>query len=265
MNENQFKEDSSQVVLFLVAFSTFVAGLSAFYLYAGAAGFLFKPKQPTPETTTTLIAQPAPPPVSQPSFTFSTPEYQAGKAWQQVVCGNCIWDKDFGLCELLRGEYVNYIYRYSVKIPAELQARREAAPAPNHGFVARIPAALSALIYVDGSYDAAFFNSTEKAASQALNYLTEEYGESVVLLERKNTRLGERRAMRYMAQYTDSSTGVTMIEDTVVALRKESSDEDECGILYSVTLRTPISNQRENSATFEKILKSWRELELDDD
>jgi len=47
----------SQVMLLLVAFSTFVAGLLVFDLYAEAAGFLFKPNHPTPETTKTLNAR----------------------------------------------------------------------------------------------------------------------------------------------------------------------------------------------------------------
>jgi hypothetical protein len=253
-----------RVLLLFVAFSTFAVGLSAFYLYTEAAGFLFKPKQPTSETTTTLMTRPAPPPVSQRSFTFSTPEsYRAWKATQQAACRNCVEDKDFGLCELLDGEYVNDIYRYTLRIPPEVEAMRSPAPAPNHGFVARVLAGSNAVIYVDGSYDASFLNSTRKAASEELRYLREEYGESAVLLEWKNTRLGKRAAIRYRAQYTDTSTGVTMIEEAVIALRKDSSHEDEVGIIYSLTLRTPVFSHKENSAVFEKILKSWRELEMD--
>ena len=254
-----------RVMLLLVAFSTFVAGLSVFYFYAEAAGFLFKPNQPTPETTKTLSTRLAPPPVFPPPFTFSTPEYQAAQAQQQVVCERCIRDKEFGLVEYLDGEYANYVYLYSTTIPEEVEAMRAAPPAPNHGFVARILNDPNALIYVDGSYDAALFNSTPEAANLELDSLIEESPGGIVILERKSTRLGTRAATSYTAQYTDSSTGITMIEEAVVALRKDSPGEDTIGIIYSVKLRTPIYNQKKNRAAFEKILRSWREIEMGDD
>lgn len=253
-----FRKTVRKVVLLLVAFSTFIVGLAAFYVYAEAAAFLFKPKRPTSETTQTLsTARAAAPPVSQPAF-----EYRAENSWQPA-CEGCVQDKDFGLCELLDGEYINGEYLYMVTIPSEVQAMRAPAPAPNHGFVARILADYDSVIYVDGSYDASFLNSTGKAASQELNYLKEEFGESVVLLERKKARLGRRAALRYTAQYTDRSTGVTMIEDAVVMLKKDSSDEDEVGIIYSVKLRTPIYNHKDNYRVFEQILRSWREFEIE--
>ncbi|MBD0370143.1 MAG: hypothetical protein ICV60_04860 [Pyrinomonadaceae bacterium] len=255
-----FRKTVRKVVLLLVAFSTFIVGLTAFYFYAEAAAFLFMPKQPTPETT--LSAQAAAPPISQPPFTFSTPEYRAKNSWEPA-CENCVQDKDFGLCELLDGEYTNDEYLYAVTIPAEVQAMRAPAPAPNHGFVARILSDYNAVIYVDGSYDSAFLDSTTKAATAELNYLREEYGESVVLLERKSLRLGKRAALRYRAQYTDKSTGETMIEDAVVTLRKDNSYEDEVGIIYSIKLRSSIYTHKDDYRVFEQMLKNWRELEMD--
>src|ERR1051325_262159 len=101
-----------RLMLLLVSCSTFIVGSAAFYVYAKAAAFLFTPKQTTPETTQTLNYRTAAfAPVYKPGFTFSTPEYQAGKVSgkpQESVCDNCVQDKDFGLCEILDGEYFNY-------------------------------------------------------------------------------------------------------------------------------------------------------------
>ena len=262
----RWRKTVRRMMLLLVACSAFIVGSAAFHFYAKAAALLFTPKQTTPETTHTLMPRAAAfAPVYKPPFTFSTPEYQSGKV-RQSGCDNCIRDKDCGICEILEGEYVNNTYMYMVTIPEEVQAMDTPPPAPAHGFMARVLADHDALIYVDGSYDAAFLNSAERGASEAISYLKEEYGQSVVVLERKRSALpGKRPAIRYKAQYTDNSTGVTMIEEAVVALRKDSSDEEEFGIIYTVTLRTPAYSQKQNHALFEKILKSWRELETDED
>jgi hypothetical protein len=252
------------LLLLLIACSTFMVGSAAFHFYAAASAFLFTPKQTTPETTQTLMTRAAPPPIYQPAFTFSMSEYEPVK-FRQPVCDNCVQDKDCGLCMLLSGEYVNHSYMYSLKIPAEVQAMETPPPAPAHGFMARVLADQEALIYVDGSYDSAFLNSTDKAVSEEINYLKEDYGESVVVLERESARLGKRPATRYRVQYTNNSTGLTMIAEGIIALRKYSLDEDELGIIYTATLRTPIYSQKQSHELFEKILKSWRELETDDD
>ncbi len=255
------------VMLFVVALSTFIMGVSAFNFYAGAVAVLFQPNQSVLETTQILTSQAAAPFIVEFAPTpvppqMSTMQSQTADT-EQESCDNCIQDKDFGLCELVSGEYINYQYGYSLKIPEEMQAMQSPPPAPNHGFVARLRVDADAVIYVDGSYNSTELNSLDEAADENIKYLKEEHGESVVLLKRYAMRLGKSTAIRYVAQFTDSQTGATMIEDEVVSLRKYSSDDDEFGIIYSVSLRSPIYSYEASKPTFEKVLKRWRELELD--
>lgn len=261
----RFGKTVRRMMMLFIAFSTFVVGVAAFYLCADAAAFLFQPKQPTPETTQSLTSQ-----ATTPLVLETTPMQPYVKdVWSPADipedCENCIHDEMFGLSVPINGEYINDNYRYMLKIPEEIQALKSPPPAPNHGFAARLLADDKAFIYVDGSYDAAFLNSTSKATEQAINYLRERYGASVVVLKWRGMRLGKSPAIRYLAQYTDNSTGVTMVEDAIVSLRTFSVHEDRLGIIYSITLQTPIYSYQANKAVLEKILKRWRELELEID
>jgi hypothetical protein len=79
-----------RMLLLFIACSTFIVGLTAFYFYAEAATFLFKPKQPTPETTQSLTPEAATPPVfpSAPLIA-STTQYRTTNS-DEPVCANCI-------------------------------------------------------------------------------------------------------------------------------------------------------------------------------
>lgn len=256
------------LMLLVVALSTFIMGVSAFYFYALAAALLFQPNQSVLETTQTLTPQAAAPfivesvPRNTPAQTIDA-QYQTADDAEQESCENCIQDKDFGLCELVSGEYINYQYGYRVEITEEMQAMMSPPPAPNHGFVARLTSDADAVIYVDGSYNSAGLSSVAEAADDKVKYRKETYGESVVLLKRRAIRLGRSAAIRYVVQYTDGRTGTTMISDEVASLRKGSSDEFGDGIIYSVSLRSPIYSYEASKVTFEKLLKSWRELEIE--
>lgn len=63
-----------RMMLPLIAFHTFITGVSVFHLYAGAAAFLFQPKQPANETTQSLTPQSA---VPTPPTTQSQPPQAA--------------------------------------------------------------------------------------------------------------------------------------------------------------------------------------------
>jgi hypothetical protein len=252
------------VTLLFLACLAFVVGLSTFYVYAETAAFLFKPKQPT-ETTQSLTPQAATLPTFQFAYApaFPTPQpQQPDYSSNNYPCENCTEDEDFGLCEVISGQYINDNYGYMLTIPDEIRAMQSPPPAPNHGFVARIKSDPQATIYVDGSYDTGTANTLSKATDREINYLSAEHGAGFVLLKRRLTRLGKRTAARFTVQYTDVSTGVTMIEDTVIALKIDSPAEDAIGIVYTLTLRTPIFGYEANRQTFEKILKRWTELDV---
>ena len=246
--------------MLFVAFFTFIVGLTAFYFYAEAASFLFTPKQPTPETTQTLSTQLAATPVLQPSFTVSTPEYQTTNSGQSS-CTNCIQDDLCGLCEPLTGEYENYAYNSAITIPGELLAMRAPSPANDYGFIARLRSDSQATIEVEGNFNDEGWNSLNEAVNAHIEYLKASAND-VVVLKRNAARLGKRAAIRYVVQYTSVSTGLSMIEDKTIALRKDST-EKEYWAVYAISLRTNASRYEANIATLEKVLKRWKETQTE--
>jgi hypothetical protein len=252
-----------RVMPLVVALAAFIVGVCAFYFYAAAAAFLFQPHQSTPETIQTLttraaappvfmLAPPAPPPPTTPSPTRTT--YQS-----QPVCENCIQDESCGLCERVTGEYMNSAYDYTLTIPDELRALRAPAEAKDYGFVARLAADPEALIEVEGTFNEELWKSVNEAVNAHIEYLKSS-ATDVVVRKRGVARLGKRGAVRYVVQYTNISTGVSMIEDKVIALRKDGEEAKEWWKVYAVSLQTPASRYERNIAALEKVLGRWREM-----
>jgi hypothetical protein len=247
-----------RMVMLLVAISTFIVGFLAFYFYAEAASFLFKSKQSTPETTPTLTTQMAAPSILPRSFAFSTPEYQAASS-EQPACPNCIQDELCGLCEPLTGEYENYDYSFALTIPGELLAMKAPAPAKDYGFIARLSSDSQATIEVEGSANEVSWGSLNEAANAHIDYLKAS-AKDVTVLKRNPARLGKRPAIRYVVQYTNISTGLLMIEDKTIAIRKDV-EEKQYWVIYAVSLETPALRYSGNIAALEKVLRLWKETE----
>lgn len=252
----RFGKTVSRLILLLLAFSTFVVGLTAFYFYAEAAAFLFKPKQPTPETTQKLTSTwDAAPPVSLPSPTFSEQTTDTS----QPACKNCVQDDICGLCEPVTGEYENYTYNYAMTIPDELRALKPPSPALEYGFIAGLPSEPGATIEVEGKFNDDNWNSLNEAVNAHIEYL-KAGAKDVTVLKRVAARLGKRSAIRYVVRYASLSTGVYMIEDKTIALRKENRPRAYWAI-YSVSMRTPETRYERHIDTLERVLKRWKETE----
>jgi hypothetical protein len=247
-----------RTAMLLVACSTFIVGFLAFYFYAEAASFLFKPKQPTPETTPTLTTQLAAPSILPVPIAPSTPEYQA-KNSEQPACPNCIQDDLCGLCEPLTGEYENYNFSFALTIPEELTAMRAPDPVHDYGFIARLGSDSQATIEVEGSANESAWGTLNEAVNAHIEYLKAS-AKDVSVLKRSPARLGKRPAIRYVVQYTNVSTGLLMIEDKTIAIRK-GGEEKEYWAIYAVSLQTPALRYDRNIAALEKVLKRWKELE----
>lgn len=248
------------MVMLLVAFSTFIVGFLAFYFYAEAASFLFTPKQPTPETTPTLTTRMAAPSLLPPPLTPYMPENQTTSS-DQPACPSCIQDELCGLCEPLTGEYENYEYSFALTIPGELLAMKAPAPAKDYGFIARLSSDSQATIEVEGSANEVSWGSVNEAANAHIDYLKAS-AKDVTVLKRNPARLGKRQAIRYVVQYTNVSTGLLMIEDKTIAIRKDG-DEKQYWVVYAVSLQTPAPRYSGNIAALEKVLRLWKEMETD--
>jgi hypothetical protein len=164
-----------------------------------------------------------------------------------------------GLCEPLTGEYENYSYRYALTIPGQLLAMKAPAPANDYGFAARLWSDSQATIEVEGNVNNAAWNSLNEAVNAHIEYL-KAGAKDVVVLKRNVARLGKRSAIRYVIQYTSISTGLSMIEDKTIALRKDEV-EKEYWTVYAVSLRTHATRYELNISVLEKVLRRWKELE----
>lgn len=160
---------------------------------------------------------------------------------------------------VFRGTYVNYVYGYSVEIPAGMVGIGATPPAPQHGFgidldrprsIAwmSVPGLAKSYLYVDGSYDSLEWGRPEAAAAAHLRYLRGEKTDLRVL-SRTTTSLGGLRAVRVVAGYEEG--GVEMVSDEVVAVGGEA------GAVYTLSLSTPQLTYETHRPVLEALIKGW--------
>src|SRR5947209_17398721 len=85
---------------------------------------------------------------------------------------------------VVKGRYSNYDYAYSVRIPAGLTGFRAAAPAPNHGFGIELSEQPKSSIWVDASYNAAFWKNFDEAIQAHIRYINDGGGKRNVNAKR---------------------------------------------------------------------------------
>lgn len=158
------------------------------------------------------------------------------------------------------GVYENYVYGYSVRLPAGVVASGSAPPAPDHGFGIDLgdpgstawngrPDFPPSYLYVDGSYNSYDWERLDDAVESRLEFLREK-GRGVRVLSRAETRLGGLRALRVVARYERG--GVEMMSDEVVAFGEEASP------VYTLSLTTPRSKYERDRPVLEALMEGWR-------
>ena len=255
----RIRKTARRTVLLLLAFFTFIVGIAAFYVYAEAAAFLFQPKQSAVETTQLLTPKAAAPPTFSSATVASAPQ-----SWTpDDTCDNCVQDEECGWCEPVTGQYENYQYAYVLTVPDELRALKPPKPASDDGFIARLESDQESIIEVEGNYNDAEWRSLNEAVNAHIEYL-KAGSKEVVVLKRNPARLGKRNGIRFVVQYTSIATGLSMIEDKTIALKKdETEDNKQWWTIYAVSLRTPASRYERNINALEKVLRRWKEMESD--
>jgi hypothetical protein len=162
-----------------------------------------------------------------------------------------------------KGHYENYVYGYSVGIPAGMVGLGSPPPAPQHGFGIdldnpgstswfRGPEFPKSYIYVDGSYNSLEWKRLDAAVNSHLSFLREK-GRDVRVQVREERLLGGLPAVRVMAHYEQE--GVGMVSDEVVAFRREEGGE--ASVVYTLSLSTPQSKYERDRPVLEALLKSW--------
>jgi hypothetical protein len=163
-----------------------------------------------------------------------------------------------------KGEYENYAYGYSVRIPAGMVGLGPPPPAPQHGFGIDLDHPRStgwvrgsefpeSYVYVDGSYNSMEYGGLDAAVNSHLSFLREK-GRDGRVQSREKTRLGGLPAARVVARYVEG--GVEMVSDEVVAFRVE--DDGELSVFYTLGLSTPGSKYERDRPVLEELMRGWR-------
>ena len=194
--------------------------------------------------------------IRKPSPTPSTTPEVAKELSQKDLAQLAI---DSGEKEV-KGLYSNYEYGFSVKIPDGLIGIRNPSPYPQHGFSIPLSNQPEAQISVDGSFNAAMYASLSEAAENDLKYLRDDSGE-VELLSRESVKLQNLNAMRISAKYRNKTNSTMMIQDLIIAIRKNRTP-DEPEVIYTLRLRTPESRYDADKDILTKLVSSWRLMPL---
>jgi hypothetical protein len=214
----------------------------AFACGAGLAHTLRR--EPPPAAATARLAVPA-------RAEVSMRDTAAGAGEEE---GSPVFDK---------GVYENYVYGYSVRIPAGVVGLGSPPPAPQHGFGIDLDHPRStgwargdefprSYLYVDGSYNSMEYGRLEDAINSHQNFLREKW-RGVRVMSRAETRLGGLPASRVLTRYV--ADGVEMVSDEVVAFRVET--DGEASVVYTVSMSTPLSKYERDRPLFEELLSGW--------
>jgi hypothetical protein len=187
-----------------------------------------------------------------------------------VLRGGTYWRVD-------SGQYVNPTYGYSIRLPDGVEALCSLPPAPQHGFLVDVGNELSRPsiadessvgrswldlevgLWVDGSYNATFYDSVDEAAEASLTYLKAEHPDDLIILEWEHTTFYQLPAIHACIQFRSSKSGETLTTDKTMALR----EYDNTGIIYTVNLTSRASRYREDQAVLKRIVEGWSETNFE--
>ena len=156
---------------------------------------------------------------------------------------------------VVKDEYSNYDYGFSVRIPKGLIALRSPAPLPNHGFAIQLSDQLAAVLSVDASYNAAEWNSFEDAINAHMHSFKREVGGEVSVVDRVPTVLGGLRAIRFTIKPTPSGPNDFKVREVLLAFRRAPG---EVGIVYEIVLTTLNSRYNKDKYLVVDLTRTWR-------
>ena len=154
---------------------------------------------------------------------------------------------------VVKGRYSNYDYAYSVNIPKGLTGYRAAAPAPNHGFGITLSEQPKSSVWVDASYNAAFWKSFDDAIQAHIGYINDR-GVNAKLERKERATIAGLPAIRFVIEYQAKDSNEQMIDETILAFRKGPGG---VGIVYILELDAPRSRYQRDRDTLVAVHRSW--------
>lgn len=152
--------------------------------------------------------------------------------------------------------YSNHRFGFGLLIPRGLRGTGPPDHHPQDGVVVNLKGggAGAARIRVYGHYDATFAGSARAQADAELRYARED-APALILLRRRDSRLGGFRAVRFAYEFNGRPAGETLVCDHVVAFKHGG---DEPGTFFHARLKTTRRRYAEDRKTFEQVLRTWR-------
>lgn len=149
--------------------------------------------------------------------------------------------------------YFNPNYGYSIVIPKGLTGTSSPPPAPQHGVRIVLSTQPETYIWADGTYNAAEYGSLGEAVDAELELLKKVEIETEVL-KRVPMTLQNLQAVQLVVRYKNLTSGETMIQNLIIAIRNR---KEETGIIYELGLRTLEASYAEDNKIFEQMIRTW--------
>ena len=156
---------------------------------------------------------------------------------------------------VVRDQYSNYDYGYSVRIPKGLTALRSPSPFPNHGFIIKLSNHPQADLSANANYNAAEWNSFEDAINAHKDYFKDEVGGEVSIVSQVPAVLGGLKAIRFTMTPRTLRPRDTEVREVLLAFRRVAG---EVGIVYEVILTTVTSRYKNDKHLIADLQRTWR-------
>jgi len=157
--------------------------------------------------------------------------------------------------QLWKGAYANYEYGYSLRIPRGLVGLSPPAPQPQHGIEIRLPGNQHAHILTNADFSASDFASLDAVVDSDLQESRKSV-KDLQVVNRQRRRLRRLEAIRLVVRYDDMTSGATLMNETITAIRSARRPEE--AVLYTISLVTPAKQYKNDRKVLEGILRSWR-------
>lgn len=154
------------------------------------------------------------------------------------------------------GLYINYKYGYETRIPFGYSGCSPSPPSPQHGFSIEFSKQPQRVIWVDGSFNMDSVRTLADVAEYSLR-LDADRGRHPVILSKSRARLGGLPALRVTVTYQDKATAERMLDDEVIAIRQQTSNQED-GIVYTVGLITPQRFHARDASLLLRLVQSFR-------
>lgn len=150
-----------------------------------------------------------------------------------------------------RGQYVNWAYKFSVKIPKGLTAYDGRDEANHSGFGLAVGEPPQSYIFVRGEHNSLGYDTPRQAATQDVEHLRQA-GNKIESETITESYLGTLEAALLVVNYTCPGSTDRYIQSSITAISPDKR------FLYTLELYSPSNRYESDRAILDEILKSWK-------